>query len=79
MRNAQVTPVIISLQATCMKISQDNALRLSISAACFPAYSVNPGTGQTAQEARLIDAKIITISLHSGADYRSRIKFNSVD
>ncbi|MEM9276716.1 MAG: CocE/NonD family hydrolase [Cyanobacteria bacterium P01_F01_bin.143] len=79
MRNAQVTPVIISLQETCMKVSRGNALRLSISAACFPAYPVNPGTGQTSQEARLIDAKIITISLHSGAEHSSRIKFNSVD
>jgi len=72
------TPVNISLQATCMKVSRGNALRLSISAACFPAYPVNSGTGQTPQEARLIDAKIITISLYSGADYPSQIKFNSL-
>ena len=66
-------PITIPLQATCMKVSQGNSLRLSISAACFPAYPVNPGTGQLPQETRLIDAQIITVLLHSGADYPSRI------
>ena len=78
-KEAKNTSIKIPLQATCMKVSQGNALRLSISAACFPAYPVNPGTGQTPQETRLIDAKIITISLHSGEDYPSKIKFNSIN
>ena len=78
-KEAKNTSIKIPLQATCMKVSQGNALRLSISAACFPAYPVNPGTGQATQETRLIDAKIITISLHSGADYPSKIKFNSIN
>ena len=78
-KEAKNTSIKIPLQATCMKVSQGNALRLSISAACFPAYPVNPGTGQTPQETRLIDAKIITISLHSGVDYSSKIKFNSIN
>ena len=78
-KEAKNTSIKIPLQATCMKVSQGNALRLSISAACFPAYPVNPGTGQATQETRLIDAKIITISLHSGVDYSSKIKFNSIN
>ncbi|MGK7899731.1 MAG: CocE/NonD family hydrolase [Xenococcus sp. (in: cyanobacteria)] len=65
--------ITIPLQATCMKVSQGNSLRLSVSAACFPAYPVNPGTGKFPQETRLIDAQIITVLLHSGADYPSRI------
>ena len=69
-------PITIPLQATCIKVSQGHCLRLSISAACFPAYPVNPGTGQFPDEARLIDAQVITVSLHTGADYSSQIKFS---
>ncbi len=72
-----VIPITIPLQTTCMKVSQGNSLRLSISAACFPAYPVNSGTGKLPQETRLIDAQIITVLLHSGKDYPSRIKLNS--
>ena len=72
-------PLIIPLQTTCIKVSQGNSLRLSISAACFPAYPVNPGTGQLPQETRLIDAQIISILLHSGADYPSQIKLSSAE
>ena len=71
------TPITISLQATCMKLSQGNSLRLSISAACFPAYPVNPGTGKFPHETRLIDAKIITVLLYSGEDYPSQIRLSS--
>jgi predicted acyl esterase len=39
--NSGVSPVRIVLQATCMQIAKGNALRLSLSAACFPAYGVN--------------------------------------
>ncbi|WP_040897055.1 CocE/NonD family hydrolase [Xenococcus sp. PCC 7305] len=73
------TSITIPLQATCMKVSQGHALRLSISAACFPAYLVNPGTGQSLLETRLIDAQIITISLHSGESYPSKIILNYYD
>jgi uncharacterized protein len=52
----------IALQPTCTWIPQGNALRLSVSAACFPAYPVNPGTDSR----RLIDAQIMTLTLHSG-------------
>ena len=70
------TPITLPLQATCIKVSQGHSLRLSISAACFPAYPVNPGTGKLPQETRLIDAQIITVLLHTGADYPSQIKFS---
>ncbi|NJK50772.1 CocE/NonD family hydrolase [Candidatus Gracilibacteria bacterium] len=56
-------PIKIPLQATCIKISQENCLRLSLSAACFPAYPVNAGTGKLAHETRLIESKIITIKV----------------
>jgi len=67
------TPVHIQLQATCILIAKGNALRLSLSAACFPAYPVNPGTGATAGESAIMDAQIITITVRSGGDRPSRI------
>ncbi|MGB5635384.1 MAG: CocE/NonD family hydrolase [Waterburya sp.] len=65
--------VKIPLQATCMCLAAGESLRLSLSGACFPAYPVNPGTGKLPHESRLIDQSIITLSIHSGSDYPSRL------
>ena len=70
--------ISIPLQPTCMQIATDNSLRLSISAACFPAYSVNSGDGKLPHESRQIDNCIITIEVYSGADYPSRLTINTV-
>ncbi len=69
-------PITIPLQETCIKIAQGNSLRLSLSGACFPAYPVNPGTGQFPHQTRLIDAQIITLTLKSGPDYPSHIRLS---
>ncbi|MEP0869221.1 CocE/NonD family hydrolase [Trichocoleus desertorum AS-A10] len=61
-----IAPLTIPLQATCVQIAQGNALRLSISGACFPAYPVNPGTGAFPAKTRLIDSQIITVAIASG-------------
>lgn len=68
--------VKIPLQTTCICIAEGFSLRLSLSAACFPAYPVNSGTGKLPHESRQIDHKIITLSIHSGADYPSRLIVN---
>lgn len=58
------TPLLrISLQPTCQYIPAGHALRLSLSATCFPAYPVNSGTGTPVGEARLIDQKIMTLRI----------------
>ncbi|MBR8829396.1 MAG: CocE/NonD family hydrolase [Gomphosphaeria aponina SAG 52.96 = DSM 107014] len=72
--NSDKLPVKLSLQPTCMRLSQGNRLCLSLSAACFPAYAVNPGTGQFPEENDLIERKIITLTLHSGGDHPSQIR-----
>ncbi len=77
--NSGETPVRIVLQATCMQIAKGNALRLSLSAACFPAYGVNPGTGAPDGEARAIDAKIITLTVSCGGNCPSQIWLPIVD
>ncbi len=55
----------IALQPTCIGLPKGHRLRLSLSAACFPAYTMNPGNGQKPELARTIAAQTITLSLHS--------------
>ena len=68
----------IPLQPTCMQIATGNSLRLSISAACFPAYPVNSGDGKLPHESRQIDNSIITIEVYSGGDYRSKLTIDTI-
>lgn len=63
----------IRLQSTCIQLPIGSSLRLSLSGACFPAYPVNPGTGQNPGQTRLIDAQIISFSLQSGGASPSRL------
>ncbi|MDY6804220.1 MAG: S15 family X-Pro dipeptidyl-peptidase, partial [Cyanobacteriota bacterium] len=65
-----------SLQATCIKVAKGNALRLSLSADCFPAYAANGGTGKPAGETRLMEGEIITITVSSGGNFSSAIKLS---
>jgi predicted acyl esterase len=51
---------------------------LSLSAACFPAYPVNSGTGKLPADAKLIDAKIITLTISSGSDTLSHLKLSII-
>ena len=69
--------IVIPFQPTCMRITSGNSLRLSLSASCFPAYSVNPGTGKLPYESRQIDNSIITIKIYSGGDYPSKLIINT--
>jgi putative CocE/NonD family hydrolase len=62
----QAQPIRITLQPTCAQVAAGHALRLSLSAACFPAYLVNPGTGQRPSHSRQMDARIITLQVKSG-------------
>jgi uncharacterized protein len=62
----QLIQVTISLQPTCIVIPPTHALRLSVSAACSPAYAVNPGTGKSQLEEALINARVITLNLFQG-------------
>ncbi len=60
----QTHPLTFKLQPTCIRVATGHAIRLSLSAACFPAYPVNPGTGQPVSEATLFDQQIITIRIN---------------
>jgi hypothetical protein len=69
----ETTPIKIELQPTCMKIAKGNALRLSLSAACFPAYPVNPGTGVSPAAISLMEAQIITLTVNCGGNLTSKV------
>ena len=66
-------PRIVAMRALCATIPAGAALRLSLQAASFPAFAVNPGTGAGASEARFFDCRIVTLSLHGGGARASRI------
>lgn len=66
--------VQITLQPTWMRILPGHALRLSLSAAAFPAYPVNTGTGATAAQEPAIAAQIITLTVYSQAELPSRLE-----
>ncbi len=63
----------IQLQATCARIAKGNALRLSLSAACFPAYAMNSGNGAIATSDSLPDAQIITLTVNCGSEFNSHV------
>jgi putative CocE/NonD family hydrolase len=66
-------PIEIPLRATCATIQRGERLRLSIAGACFPAYPVNPGTGQNPTATSTADARIITLGVRHGGDSPSRL------
>jgi hypothetical protein len=71
--NHPMSPVQIPLQATCLEVQAGNAIRLSLSAACFPAYPVNPGTGQPPSQTRLMEGQMITLTVRCGGEFASRV------
>lgn len=59
-------PRIVAMRAIATTVPAGTALRLSLQAASFPAFAVNPGTGAGAAEARPFDSRIVTLRLKSG-------------
>ncbi|MBW4689738.1 MAG: CocE/NonD family hydrolase [Komarekiella atlantica HA4396-MV6] len=62
----------IQLQATCVRIAKGNSLRLSLSAACFPAYAMN-GNGAVMSSDSLLNAQITTVTVSCGSTHPSQI------
>jgi hypothetical protein len=72
------SPIEIPCQAIAQRIARGQRLRLSVSGACFPAYPVNPGTGQRPAEARAIDAQPIALTLRSGKGFPSVVQLSVI-
>jgi uncharacterized protein len=70
----RVQPITLLLQPTCFTLAPGHALRLSLSAACFPAYAVNAGTGQSAGDSRQIDFHIITLTVNPPRSAPSKLR-----
>ncbi|MGI0480273.1 CocE/NonD family hydrolase [Geminocystis sp. CENA526] len=69
-------PIKFKLQSTCIKIKKNTALRLSISPANFPAYSVNYGKNKVINNNLCLDAKPVTITICSGQKKPSKLILN---
>lgn len=66
----------IPLRATCVTIEPGERMRLSIAGACFPAYPINPGTGENPTGASAAEARIITLGVRHGGAQPSRLRVN---
>ena len=63
----------IPMRATCVTIRRGERLRLSIAGASFPAYPVNPGSGQNPTAASASEARIITLGVRHGGQHASQL------
>ncbi len=66
--------VAVPMRACCITLLPGEALRLSLSAAAFPAFPVNPGTGADPTRSQVADARIIQIGLRHGGAQPSCIR-----
>ena len=64
----------LSLQASCFCLGVGQALRLSISGACFPAYDMNLGTGDEVFPRDLHETRTITITVATGGEQDSYLE-----
>ncbi|EDX85621.1 hydrolase CocE/NonD family protein [Synechococcus sp. PCC 7335] len=60
--------VSLPLHPTCFSLFPGESLRLSLSAACYPAFSINLGTGASQQESKAVDARIIMLTIALGGN-----------
>jgi putative CocE/NonD family hydrolase len=59
-------PIAVPMRATCITLAAGESLRLSLAGASFPAYPVNPGTGDEPAAAHRADWRVITLAVHCG-------------
>jgi hypothetical protein len=70
---ARPGPRRVGMRATCCTVPAGARLRLSIQAAAWPAFTVNPGTGVRPEHSRPIDALVTTLAIRHGANRPSRL------
>ncbi|MBU6228597.1 MAG: CocE/NonD family hydrolase [Cyanobacteria bacterium REEB459] len=64
----------LALQPSCFVVAAGHALRLSLAAACFPAYAVNSGLNQGLHHRGQIDYQITTLRVVHGSAHPSCLK-----
>lgn len=65
--------LVLEPPGTCVTLAVGERLRLSVAAASFPAYCVNPGTGADPTATPIMAARVITIGVRHGADAASHV------
>ena len=66
-------PRRVPLGAVCCTVPANTALRLSIQAAAWPAFMINPGVKAPAPDTRLMDCAVTTLRIRHGGAHASRI------
>ncbi len=69
----------IAMRAVCATLHPGQALRLSIQAAAWPAFAVNPGTGQRPEDAPMQAARVLTLGIRHGTDAPSCLRLPVLD
>lgn len=65
--------ISVTLRPIHVTVPAGHCLRLSIQAASFPAFPVNPGNGGRPEDASVTDRLVTTLVLRSGDGYRSTL------
>jgi putative CocE/NonD family hydrolase len=68
--------IAVSLRKTCATLRAGERLRLSIAAASFPAYPVNPGDGRNPADVPSIEAGLITLGVMVGGERGAVLKLH---
>lgn len=70
--------VTLKLHPTCFSLAVGDRLRMSLSAACFPAYPINPGTGDRSHQAHRAEAQIISLAIALGGQEPARLHLPTI-
>ena len=70
---ATAGPRRVSLHHTCCTVPPGAALRLSVQAAAWPAFAVNPGTGGDPERTPIMEAAVTTLRIVHDPDRSSRL------
>ena len=71
--------VSVGMRAMCATLPAGDRLRLSLAAANFPAFAVNPGSGAAPGDVRQVESRITTLFIASGGATPSFIELPVLD
>lgn len=66
-------PRRIAMRAVCCTLDSGQSLRMSLQAAAWPAFAVNPSTGAAPEAARADEAAVTTLMIRHGPEHPSRL------
>lgn len=69
----------LTLQSTFIKIAKNHRIRLSLSGACFPAYSINSGVESKEANPLILDSNIMTLKINCGSQNNSYLLLPTIN